>query len=74
MVSEENKIRLFTKYGIWQLLWEDRFMESLVQKAYSGFSFGMAELHYLLPFNMSFMPICLNLKHDRVRLSSRPPV
>ena len=74
MASEENKARVFTKYGIWQLLWEDRFMESLVQKAYSGFPFGMAALHYLLPFNMSFMPVCLKLKHDRDSLSSRPSV
>jgi hypothetical protein len=74
MGSKEYKARVFTKYGIWQLLWEDRFMASLVQKAYSGFPFGMAELHYLLTFNMSFMPICFKLKCDRDSLSSRPPV
>jgi hypothetical protein len=40
-------------------------MESLVQKANSGFPFLMAELHYILPFNMSFIRICVKLKRNR---------
>jgi hypothetical protein len=56
---------VLTKYDIGQMPWEDRFMESLVQKANSGFPFGMAELHYILPFNMSFTRICVKLKHNR---------
>ena len=71
-----KKIRLgcSLSMGFGSCCGKTRFMESLVQIIYSGSLFVMAELHYLLPLNMSFMSTCLKLKHDRDSLSSRPPV
>jgi hypothetical protein len=65
VAREENKAGMFTKYGIWQLLCEDKFYGKSRAKSIFRFPFGMAELSYLLLLNVSFMSVCLKLKHDR---------